>query len=306
MTLRILYRGSLSSCNYGCTYCPFAKHHETAAEHRADAAALTRFVDWVKTDPVDRIVGILFTPWGEALHHRRYQDAFIELSQTAHVEKVAIQTNLSCHFDWLARCEVEKVALWATYHPTEVALDRFVQQVEMARDCGAAISVGVVGLSEHQAKIARLRERLPADIYMWINAYKRVEGYYSAELLNTYTQIDPLFPVNTMRHPSLDQCCEAGEKAVSIDGDGNMRRCHFIRAPLANIYRDDWRVALQPRRCTNATCGCHIGYIHMPHLRQHAIYGDQILERIPVIPRDELQVEIPIISPYLQTNLLST
>ena len=26
----ILYRGPLSSCNYGCEYCPFAKHAESA------------------------------------------------------------------------------------------------------------------------------------------------------------------------------------------------------------------------------------------------------------------------------------
>ena len=36
--LRILYRGPLSSCNYGCPYCPFAKHHETAAELKVDRA----------------------------------------------------------------------------------------------------------------------------------------------------------------------------------------------------------------------------------------------------------------------------
>ena len=40
MKLSILYRGPLSSCNYGCEYCPFAKHTETQAEHDADRAAL--------------------------------------------------------------------------------------------------------------------------------------------------------------------------------------------------------------------------------------------------------------------------
>ena len=47
LTLSILYRGPLSSCNYGCDYCPFAKHHETAAELARDRRALERFIDWV-------------------------------------------------------------------------------------------------------------------------------------------------------------------------------------------------------------------------------------------------------------------
>ena len=30
--LSLMYRGPLASCNYGCGYCPFAKHHETGAK----------------------------------------------------------------------------------------------------------------------------------------------------------------------------------------------------------------------------------------------------------------------------------
>jgi hypothetical protein len=40
MKLSILYRGPLSSCNYGCDYCPFAKRVETSAEREADRRAL--------------------------------------------------------------------------------------------------------------------------------------------------------------------------------------------------------------------------------------------------------------------------
>ena len=44
--LMVLYRGPLSSCNYGCAYCPFAKRHETNEQHAHDGAQLSRFVDW--------------------------------------------------------------------------------------------------------------------------------------------------------------------------------------------------------------------------------------------------------------------
>ena len=89
MNLSILYRGPLSSCNYGCEYCPFAKHAETRQEHETDRIALDRFVNWVESR-VDDQIGVLFTPWGEALIRRRYQQALVRLSNLPNVVKVAI------------------------------------------------------------------------------------------------------------------------------------------------------------------------------------------------------------------------
>ena len=92
MRLSILYRGPLSSCNYGCDYCPFAKHRETYEEHEHDRYALERFLDWMASRSQDRIA-VFFTPWGEALVRRRYQEAFVRLSALPQATKVAIQTN---------------------------------------------------------------------------------------------------------------------------------------------------------------------------------------------------------------------
>ena len=120
MNLAILYRGPLSSCNYGCPYCPFAKHHETRAEHAADQVALERFVAWVAAQSGVRIA-VFFTPWGEALIRRRYQRAIVELTNLPNVTKVAIQTNLSARLDWAESCDRSRLGLWATYHPGETS-----------------------------------------------------------------------------------------------------------------------------------------------------------------------------------------
>lgn len=94
MKLSILYRGPLSSCNYGCRYCPFAKHKESRQEHEQDRQALARFVRWVEERSQAQL-SVLFTPWGEALIRRRYQQALAQLTKLPHVRKAAIQTNLS-------------------------------------------------------------------------------------------------------------------------------------------------------------------------------------------------------------------
>jgi hypothetical protein len=66
-----------------------------------------------------------------------------------------------------------------------------------------------------------------------------------------------------------------------VDGAGTLRRCHFVREPLGNIYTEGWEQALQPRPCPNETCGCHIGYVHMPHLGLYEQFGAGVLERVP-------------------------
>jgi MoaA/NifB/PqqE/SkfB family radical SAM enzyme len=278
--LSILYRGTLASCNYGCAYCPFAKHAETAAERVEDAAELERFVGWVESRRGDRI-SVLFTPWGEALTRERYRRALIRLTNTPHVEKAAIQTNLSCRLDWVEDCDKSKLGLWTTYHPTEVTRGRFLAKCLELRRRGVRFSVGVVGLKEHAVEIEALRRELPPEVYLWINAFKRLGGYYESEDLQRFEAIDPLFQINNRNHPSLGRACLSGESVISVAGDGTVRRCHFIRQPLGNIYEPGFEESLRPRPCTNATCGCHIGYVHMPGLDLYNLFGSGVLERVP-------------------------
>jgi MoaA/NifB/PqqE/SkfB family radical SAM enzyme len=280
MTLSILYRGPLSSCNYGCPYCPFAKHAETDAEHAADRAALERFITWVAGQEEDRL-SVFFTPWGEALIRRRYQRALVTLTNLPQIAKAAIQTNLSCRLEWVEECDKRRLALWTTYHPGEVTRERFLARCRELDRRGVRYSVGVVGMKEHLEEIQALRQELSPGVYLWVNAYKRVPDYYTPAEVQALTTVDPLFPMNNQRHPSEGRPCDAGERLISVDGDGTIRRCHFIRDPIGNLYEPGWEAALRARPCTNATCGCHIGYVHMPHLGLQAVFGDGVLERVP-------------------------
>lgn len=280
MKLSILYRGPLSSCNYGCDYCPFAKHHETYAEHEADRKALQRFVDWIDSRNTDHI-SVLFTPWGEALVRKRYQNAITHLTQQPQVDKVAIQTNLSCRLEWVENCDKNKLALWTTFHPTQISRERFLARCLELDQRGVRFSVGMVGMKEHREEIAAMRRALPPHIYLWINAYKQRRHYYTSEELQQFTAIDPLFRVNTRNYRSVGQACQAGQSVISVDGDGTMRRCHFIKTPIGNIYEPDFEQSLYARTCTNRTCNCHIGYVHMPELNLYDVFGSGILERIP-------------------------
>lgn len=281
--LSILYRGFLSSCNYSCHYCPFAKHQETRAEHARDARALERFLKWLEQAKKFQL-SIFFTPWGEALIQRRYQEAISQLSQLPHVQKVAIQTNLSGKMGWLESCVKEKVALWATYHPSQLSRTRFLAKCQEIQGHGIAFSVGTVGLRENIAEIEALRRELADTIYLWVNAYDRAkssQNYYNPELLARFSAVDPLFSVNNRRYASRGKACRTGESVISVDGKGTVRRCHFVATVLGNLYQPDFAQELQARACPRKFCDCHIGYVHMPELELYDIFGEGVLERIP-------------------------
>jgi MoaA/NifB/PqqE/SkfB family radical SAM enzyme len=283
LNLTILYRGMLSSCNYDCHYCPFAKHWESPAELLADRKDLARFCNWA-SERHDDDLAIFFTPWGEALVRPWYRDAIESLSHLPNVRKVAVQTNLSCRLDWLDAADVEKIGLWCTYHPEQTTLDAFLRQCGHLDRLRVRYSVGCVGLREHLPEIERLRKRLPPSVYLWINAYKSQPDYYEERLIDALESIDPLFGLNNAHHQCFGKSCRCGASVFSVDGAGNMRRCHFVDQVIGNIYDAGFERALKDSPCPNRACGCHIGYVHLDHLQLYPLYGDGVLERIPAIP----------------------
>ncbi|SEN13589.1 STM4011 family radical SAM protein [Nonomuraea pusilla] len=271
--LTILYRGPLASCDYDCAYCPFAKRRDTPEQLRADRAALERFTAWVAAQ--DFTVSVLFTPWGESLVRSWYRRALVDLSWLPNVAKVAVQTNLSCRTDWLSAAS-ERAALWVTYHPTQVPYERFLRKV---RALPVRHSVGVVGDPAHLDAARRLRADLPAETYLWVNAE---EGrlYTDAEAAE-WTAIDPLFPYSRFPHTTAGRPCRTGDSVISVNGEGTVRRCHFVPEVLGNLYDGTYRPNLRPRPCPAATCDCHIGYVHLEPLGLYDVFEGGIPERIP-------------------------
>lgn len=280
MNLSVLYRGPLSSCNYECAYCPFAKHFESDAQLDRDKAGLGRFVARL-TELTDHSWKILFTPWGEALVRAWYRRAIVELTQLPHVESVAVQTNLSCPLDWIQQCRIDRLALWTTYHPTQTERAIFLRKIQRLREWNVRVSVGVVGLANAIDEIIAMRQELPQDVYLWINAQQPRPRPYSSEELKTLTQIDPLFDITVGKQRSLGQPCRTGETVFTVDGQGDMRRCHFVDQVIGHFYHPHWQQSLQPRLCPKSTCHCFLGLAHLNAQSMDPVFGPHLLERIP-------------------------
>lgn len=283
--LSILYRGALASCNYACSYCPFAKHRESKAEAQADLQGLELLTRWLEGLENYRLQ-LLFTPWGEALVRPRYQQLLYRLSLLPQIHKLAFQTNLSPSLGFLdqfAPEQLSKLAFWCTFHPSQIKLKRFLAQVKALQQRGIRCSVGVVGLPSQFEAIHELKQNLPEGIYLWVNAWRKGHQLYpySQEQLAFLKRIDAYFSLNQQAYLSRGLECWAGETVISLDQLGNLRRCHFVGQVLGNIQEPDWQSKLKPRSCPNQHCDCHIGYVHLKSLNLYQTFEGGVLERIP-------------------------
>lgn len=277
--LAILYRGPLDSCNYACSYCPFAKREPARGVLERDRRDLARFVAWAQA-AARWDLEVLFTPYGEALIWPHYQDAMVALSRCDHVRQVSIQTNASGRLAFLDATDRSRVSLWISWHPTEIAREAFVARVTGLHRAGTRLSVGAVAVPDHLEQVEALRAALPGSIPMWINAQKPGVRYPEAERAR-WRAIDPAFDVDARRHLTRGAACLTGEDTVSVAGDGTITRCHFVPDVLGNLYRDDLAAILRPRPCSRARCDCWIGYSNLPALDlRRSFAGDGLLARI--------------------------
>lgn len=264
--LRLLYRGDLSSCNYDCGYCPFAKRQDSPELTASDRASLWRFVNWCAQSHFR--LRILMTPWGEALVRKHYREAFVQLSLLSQVVELGVQTNLSRDPAWLVEAHKAPINLWCTYHPSQTTRAKFLRRIEQLLRMGVGFSVGMVALREDFAEIQRMRAALDAlrlqpepAIYLWLNAYDaRSSDYYQAHDIAVLNAIDPHFADNLNPRPSFGADCRAGHNAISVNARGEVRPCHFVEQNLGNLYDGSFVQRLMKQPCPNQRCDCYIGY----------------------------------------------
>lgn len=287
MRATLYYRGSLSSCNYDCPYCPFSKNVDNRETLAKDRRQLAEFAAWVKAqETAGHRLSIFFNPYGEALIHRWYRETMTELSWLPHVDKVAVQTNLSSPLDWTDGLNRRTAAFWATYHPGQTSEAAFVAQAQGLRQRKLRFSVGAVGTKKAIPAIVSLREALPPDVYVWVNAFKDTKrAYYDEAELARLRSVDPHFGRNLRDYDSLGRACGAGWDVFYVTGSGQVKRCYQDRRVIGHLYRDGLEGLAARRPCGMKQCGCYIGYIHMPELELGELYGDGLLERIPLEER---------------------
>jgi phosphoserine phosphatase len=275
---RLYYRGKLDACNYTCSYCPFAKKKMDKKKRLADQQAFERFLAQVRDSAAH--VKILLIPYGEALTHSFYRDGMIRLARLPNVEGVSCQTNLSFDAEKFLReiaaanVEVEKIKLWASFHPEvlgDEGAQRFLDAARRLTQNGVDLAVGAVACARYRTQIANLRQQLDPRLYFFLNLPRGMRGEppLSPEDRAFFRAIDPLLVDDEQRVPADITQCKGGKESLFIDADGQRYAC-----PRSGIPMTDTPL------CRRKTCDCYLAYSNLhPHVQ--AIMGEGALWRIP-------------------------
>ena len=280
----ILYRGSLKSCNYHCSYCPFSKHKISDRELEKDRACWTAFCESVKKRVTAFSIGAVFvTPYGEALIHRWYWEGLACLSRLDGIDKVGVQTNASFAVENFLKIftdlggKVDKLCIWATFHPEMTDIDSFILQCNRLLEKGVHLSVGAVGVPENIEIIKKLRDKLPKNIYLWMNKMDGLKRKYTIDELNTFIKIDPLF-INELNYAkALASMCK---NRCFVEADGQIHSCNISNIKPVNWYEGTKEDIFNPL-CCNKRCSCYLAYSGRTDFYSKNFFGKYPIFRIP-------------------------
>lgn len=279
----ICYRGSLKSCNYRCSYCPFSKHRSSDRELLQDREQWNRFCESLKARSAALDIGAVFvTPYGEALIHPWYWEGLGALSAIDSLEAVGSQTNLSFSVsDSLRLFDLfggrrKKLRLWATFHPEMVSVSQFAGQVHLLCQEGILLSVGAVGVPENLPLLKELRKALPLEVYLWVNRMDGLKRAYTQEEQQAFTELDPCFPQELVRRKAdMEQC----QDRLFVEGNGSFRACCLSQTAPESWYASS-ALAL-PSGCGRSACTCYLAYAGRKDYVHGSSFGPYPLFRIP-------------------------
>lgn len=255
------YRGSLRSCNYSCSYCPFSKRKDRERDLQADREAWFRFVD--NMCGKETVGAVQVVPYGEALIHSYYWEGLARLSCHSGVDAVGVQSNFSFSVEEMLAVFREqggisdKLRLWGTFHPTMTSVEQFVRQCERLSEQGVLYSVGAVGDPEQLSAIRQLRGSLPDPVYLWINKQEGLGRNYSRGEQEAFLEIDEYFELELMHHRADGTRC--GEN-LFVEADGSLGRCNLTRGRLGNLYDMDGKIEKNRAVCGRKECSCYLAY----------------------------------------------
>ncbi len=309
----ICYRGSLKSCNYRCSYCPFSKHRASVQELEKDRQNFGRFCESIADRAAEFDIGAVFVvPYGEASIHRWYWEGLGRLAGLDSLERVGLQTNLSFSveeclaiFDLYSEdanreniresdketCKEtaektvrgisgaarRKLCIWATFHPEMTDMETFVEKCHRLADSGVNLCVGAVGAPQNIPLLGRLRERLSPDLYLWINKMDGLGRAYTEEEKRAFLELDPFFGLEC-GSPAVDAAMCSDR--CFVEADGRIRACNIGRIKEGNWYQSEQEEIFRPL-CGKKRCSCYLAYGGRADFEGRQFFGAYPIFRVP-------------------------
>ena len=276
----IIYRGNLKSCNYRCSYCPFAKHRALPVEMEKDRQSFVRFCDSIEKRVQTFSIGAVFiAPYGEATIHHWYWEGLSRLAEMPEIDRVGMQTNLSFSVEERLKgfAYAHKLCIWATFHPEMTTVDEFVSKCHQLVKNNVMVCAGAVGVPENLPLLRELREKLSPVVYLWINKMDGLKRNYRLGEIEAFVQLDPFFAYE-LKHP--DAAVQMCADRCFVEADGKIHTCNISRTKDMNWYDGSEKDIFEPV-CGRKRCTCYLAYGGRVDFALRHIFGEYPIYRIP-------------------------
>lgn len=288
----ILYRGSLRSCNYHCSYCPFSKNPVSERELEKDRRQWFSFVEsFAGKAKVMNIGALMVVPYGEAMIHSWYWEGLAKISALAAIDAVGIQTNLSFSVNDFLDCYSEKggvsekLRIWATFHPEMTSVSEFACKCKILRKKGVLLCAGSVGVPENLQLLRSLKQELGKQkeegngTYLWVNKMDGLRRSYTQKEREAFLEIDPYFGRELMPVAADISMCQ---KRLFVEADGRLHTCN-----ISPVLKQNWE-SLEDfpiPECSRKQCSCYLAYGGREDFMNQILFGPYPLFRIPRRPK---------------------
>lgn len=282
----LLYRGSLKSCNYRCSYCPFSKHPQSQRELEKDREQWQSFLkSYPQKATALNLGALMVVPYGEAMLYPWYWEGLAQISALVQTDAVGIQTNLSFCAEAFLECFqkvggiVEKMRLWATFHPEMTTISAFAQKCKALLNAGVTLCAGSVGVPENLELLRELRAELPNSIYLWVNQMDGLRRSYTQQEKEAFLEIDPYFERELLPIRADASRCHG---RLFMEADKTLRACN-----ISSTMESGWAdlKAFPEPKCKRKQCSCYLAYGGRKDFMNRVLFGKYPLFRIPRRPK---------------------
>lgn len=272
----IYYRGWIDFCNFACSYCPFAKHPPSPKMMALEEKTLQNLQSLIQSTPGE--VFVMMTPYGEGMVHSFYQQAVADLLSSDKVAGLGVQTNFSWNVEeFLSRAKkgLEKLRIWATYHPEFSSVEHFAQKINKASE-RFAISAGIVATTENQKEIQNLRSALNPDVYLWLNAMDRQKHRFDENRIEELLRIDPMFSYEFAAYRD-----ERSKNDADFAICCSYENCYVEKNKASNRCFFKSKQAIASDCHNHRLCDCYLGYSNFKPYKMVNFFGEGLPFRVP-------------------------
>jgi MoaA/NifB/PqqE/SkfB family radical SAM enzyme len=139
--LKIWYVAPQRLCNFHCSYCvsrgDYSKSNKINWKNPKDIEGFKKVINWISKRPFK--IGFRLGSLGEPFTSCDFLDQVAWLTNQKNIQFVELLTNGSLLKEGLQKlqkkgAEFEKLSLWISYHPSQISLDKFIDNARFAQE----------------------------------------------------------------------------------------------------------------------------------------------------------------------------